>query len=168
MKATTLNDYRIPSRTIAEMMWGRGGTTAYRTKRHGAYYYSCSGHGGYVVDSRILTETERRDIEQYIKPEPIRLCVQHRQNGDVVIGQNLAYFSQSGRDKGVTYMAHLGSVEWVDLPVYLFEEDCAWSILERFTDIRSEGFTMTDRERQVSIERTFANWYGDKQSLVAS
>lgn len=48
------------ARNIAERTWGRDGTTARRTTRPGFYFFSCSGHGGYVVEAQRLTEEERR------------------------------------------------------------------------------------------------------------
>lgn len=66
---------KINYRRIAESMWGRDGTTGYRTNRRGAYYYSCAGHGGYIVDADSLTASERSSIEKYIKPSELPLLV---------------------------------------------------------------------------------------------
>lgn len=172
MKPTTLKDFRIPARNIAELRWGRGGTTAYRTNRRGAYYHSCSGHGGYVVDSRCLTEAERVEIDKHIKPEPLRLLVQHRDGtGDVVIGVDCVYFQSIGpyKQKSYRYIPRLGEVEWQDLSVYLFEEDCDWAVLEKLTDIRADlkwTTPMTESRRQAFINETFSRWHnGSKATL---
>jgi hypothetical protein len=43
---------------------------------------------------------------------------------------------------------------------FVFEEDCEWSVLEKFTDIRVD--TMRDR----SHEETFWNWYDRDNPVV--
>lgn len=138
MKAVKLENYRIPARNIAELMWGSGGTISARTNRKKVYYYSCSAHGGYVVDSRVLTNDEKKKIEQHIKPEKLILIVQSRHDGDYVIGQCCQNFQRYGRIRSQSYRYNpsLGPVNQVEYDVYLFEEDCDWSILEYCTDIR--------------------------------
>jgi len=163
MRPTRLEGFRIPARHIAKLSWGDV-NTSYRTNRHGAYYYSCSGHGGYVVDSRCLTKRERARIDKYTRPLPIRILVQHRDGqGDVVIGVDCREFISCGtkasfRGKSYRYCPSLGPVEWQELPVYLFEEDCDWAILEKFTNIRSDGWGKDEAERKRIINRTFKNW----------
>jgi len=164
MKTTPLKDFKIPARHIAGLMWGEV-NESYRTNRHGAYYYSCAGHGGYVVDNRCLTKRERAKIDRYVKPLPMRILVQHRngRGGDVVIGTDCRYFISCGtrasfRGKSYRYCPSLGPVEWQDLPVYIFEEDCDWAVLEKLTDIRADlkwTVPMTERRRQGFINKMF-------------
>ena len=165
MQATQLRDFRIPARHIAELSWGKGGTHSYRCNRKGAYYYSCSGHGGYVVDGRCLTKAERRKIARYRSPMPLRILVQHRngRTGNVVIGVGCRDFISCGnaasfRGKSYRYSPSLGKIEWQEIPVYLFEEDCDWAILEKRTDIRAEMKHLSDKKRATSINRTFRQW----------
>ncbi len=47
------------ARLLAEAKWGTGGTKSEPTGRVGVYYFSCSGHGGYVFDDAVLTQEER-------------------------------------------------------------------------------------------------------------
>jgi hypothetical protein len=168
VKPTPLTKYRIPAYSIAEMSWGSGGTHAYRCNRRGAYYYSCSGHGGYVVDSRCLTRKERAKIERHIKPIDLRLLVQRR-NGNghrFVIGVSMLNVPRSGcrlrSQSFFNYSPRLGPIEWVDLPVYLFEEDCDWAVLEKLTDIRAEHPHLTERQRRHYINETFNQWHRNK------
>lgn len=160
VKATPLAKFRINGSGIARMNWGEV-NESYRTNRHGAYYCSCSGHGGYVVDSRCLSDKERRKINRYILPYNLRLFIQHRSDGDYVIGVNAGELQAQGpfRQRYYRYSPHLGGIEWIDLPVYLFEEDCDWAILEKLTDIRSNGLEhLSDSKRRYYINRTFKQW----------
>jgi len=76
MKAVLFKDFKINARRIAEAMWGTGGTNATKTNRRGAYYYSCSAHGGYVVSGDCLTEEEKAKLHEYITPEHLNVIVQ--------------------------------------------------------------------------------------------
>lgn len=165
MRPTPLREYRIPARHIAELAWGRGGTTGYLTTRRGAYYYSCSGHGGYVVDSRCLTKQERRKLNRYTRPWPLRVLVQHRNGGgDAVIGVDCREFISCGtrtsfRNRTYRYCPTLGPVEWLDMPVYLFEEDCDWAILEKLTNICcANDLKMPEGKRRQRANATFRHW----------
>lgn len=166
MKATLLKDYKINPRAIAEAMWGTGGTNATRTNRRGAYYYSCSAHGGYVVSLKALTEEEKALLNQYTETMKIQALVQHRTDGDYVIAVSLSTMQRYiGKNrKQFRYTPHLGKVEWVDIEFYAFEEDCDWAILEKLTDIRANGSsTISDTERQEIIDRTFSQWATPKR-----
>lgn len=162
MKATTLDKYRIPARQIAEMAWGTRGTHSYRCNRAGAYYFSCSAHGGYVVDARCLTPQELRKIKKYAEPLNIRLLIQQREKGEVIIGASLLDFRTCGRrlrtGYRLRYYPGLGPVRWQDLPVFLFEEDCGWAILEKLTDIRAEGCTANEAQRRRDINNIWENY----------
>lgn len=167
MKAVKLADFRIPARHIAGLEWGTV-NTSYRTNRHGAYYYSCSGHGGYVVDSRCLTPKERRCLDRYTEPQTLRILVQQRNGGGgVVIGVNCAYFQSCGpiRHKRYSYAPMLGPVEFREIPVYVFEEDCDWAILEKLTDIRTLDI-LDEKQHQRSINRTFREWIKPRKKRI--
>lgn len=97
---------KLIARKIAEDLWEKGGTCLYETNRNGAYWFSCSSHGGYIVDENCLSLEERNRINEIgIFSEDYNFV----KNGEGIIG---------------TFKA------WV------FEEDCAWSVLETLTDIR--------------------------------
>ncbi len=142
MKLVPLSKYRINARHIAELMWGTGGTHAIRTNRAGAYYYSCSGHGGYVVDHRALTIEELEDICHYqgghIGPHNLHtLLVRGLDDTLCVAGVSYHDFAHHAKRPRVHLPPEVRVEGWFKHPVYLFEEDCDWSILETFTDIRT-------------------------------
>lgn len=174
MKPILYSKYRINARHIAEMMWGTGGTSSYRTNRRGAYYYSCSSHGGYVVDSRVLSQREIARIDRYIRPDMLRLYLAYEDTGheklDYVIAVSYDEFYNYKRYTSHTQtpfiripkgMRRLG---WVDHPVYVFEEDVAWSVLELITDIktiwRGEISEVLQEEHDIVARETFKRWYG--------
>ena len=148
MKSKTIN-----WRNVAENMWGRGGTTAYKTNRKGAYYYSCSGHGGYIVPLSSLTEQEIAAIEssglvkqdsQPVLMGPDGVCY------GVDYGYNATYCS--GRTR--KFYCKPGS-QWQDVKFYAFEEDCDWAVLETLTSVRVvKGSTMNEQDRLEHARKT--------------
>ncbi len=133
------------ARSFAETLWGRGGTNAYRTNRPGAFYYSCSGHGGYVVDGGVLTKEERAEIDKYVSPETVL----------VVTRNGKPYFIQNPSTvRTQRYRVYTDSVKLRDYPIYFFEEDCDWAVLEKFTNIRAGG---RDTDPAI-INRIFNQW----------
>lgn len=117
------------ARRIAEAMWGSGGTSAYRTNRRGAYYFSCAGHGGYIVDAAALGALEKQAIAPYYgSPEPWTRYVWAN-------GKRSA-FEHPNRQKRGSYRIDSTSYT-VTGTYYVFEEDCDWAILEKLTPIRA-------------------------------
>lgn len=157
MKPVLYSIYKIPARRIAELVWGKGGTTAYKTNRVGAYYYSCSSHGGYVVDHRALSEEELSNINKYITPSNLMLLVQNINGKLFVIGENLGHIEYV-RPRRYKYNPSYGPAEWVNHPVYLFEEDCNWSALELHTNIRAGGLSMDEEKRMTIAREAFDRW----------
>lgn len=137
---------RINPRTVAENAWGRGGTKAYKTNRKNAYYYACSGHGGYVVFPEALSEEENEAVRKYKRHVEHVNALVDQESGEVygidytpvqkILGRNRRFRFPAGR-----------SVEWEAKPVYLFEEDCEWAILEHLTGVRCADRTSFDDER---------------------
>jgi hypothetical protein len=169
MRPIKLENFKIDARHIAEMEWGTGGTNAMRTNRKGAYYYSCSGHGGYVVDGRCLTEAEKAAIAPYASPNHLNVLVAHAPSGDIVYGvdyQNFTCYSK----RRTFYVPLSLPREWVKMDVYTFEEDCAWSILEKFTDIATTYALEKVGAAKVKeiAEDTFQRWYAGKKPAEAS
>lgn len=159
MKAVLLEKYRINARAIAEAMWGTGGTNAAKTNRKFTYYYSCSAHGGYVIPTYALTDEEKAKLNEYTTPISFQLLIQHRREGDFVIGVSLTNIQRCcGRNKGFRYNPSLGPCEWQDYEFYAFEEDCDWAILEKLTNIRASGSTVSEEKRQEIIDSTFNRW----------
>ena len=159
MKPIKLSMFQLNAslaRRLAESYWGSGGTTAHRTNRKGAYNYSCSAHGGYIVDASVLSRDELKNINKYRDPLPLRLLVQDTPQGDYIISMDAREFSSVWkRRKSTTYNPALGDVRWVKYPLYVFEEDRDWAVLECFTDIRSEGMVTDDKSRWEVLHRGF-------------
>ena len=168
MKPIQLNKFRPQTRNIAELMWGRGGTCTHRTNRVGAYYHSCAGHGGYLVLETALTEEEIAKVKPFATREYINILVQKQDKGDFVVGVDNTPMNRGfSRAKSFHADLRLGSVEWQKFYIYVFEEDCAWSIIEKFTDIRlKRGLTQASAEfyeaRENQIEKTFNKYYANK------
>jgi len=161
-----LSEFKIDSslaKTLAEQAWGRGGTHSYKTNRKGVYYFSCSGHGGYIVDLKRLTASEIEAIKAYINPSVLRMVIQDTIEGEIIL-------SIRGEDSQirspVKYNPAKGKAGWQEYNYFVFEEDCAWSILEKFTDIRSEGFSLSKEEREQVINDTFNRWYGKDKIAI--
>lgn len=121
------------ARGLAESLWGKGGTTADKCNRLGVFYFSCSGHGGYIVDAEVLTVGERTRVESLLTEDSLDLLVQKRSQGDVVIGVSNPY---SLRQHSHKYNPALGPIRWEKRAIFIAEEDCDWAIIEEHTIIR--------------------------------
>ena len=105
-----------------------------------------------------MTDKEVELIKEYHEPDQIQLLIQHRIDGDYVIGVSLAGIQRYvKKERTIRYNPSLGTPEWVDYNVYLFEEDCDWAILEKLTDIRHTS-DIEDEKRQEIIAKTFNRW----------
>jgi hypothetical protein len=133
------------ARNIAEHLWGRGGTNATRTNRPGAFYFSCSGHGGFVIDGRCLTDQEREAILRYAKPDQAHEYF-NPQSGKVY--RLMHPFCTRQRSYRVPYSAQMRVID-----IFTFEEDCAWSIPGVFAGIFTKGMNDAD-----ALD-TFKRWY---------
>jgi hypothetical protein len=112
--------YRLTSsqaRSIAESHWGYGGTSSERTNTNGAFYFSCSAHGGFVIDGRVLTEAEREALKPHVTPDELNIWVY---NGKVV---GMLHWNSRRRKIRVPF----GS-EKISIPIYILEEDSAWAL----------------------------------------
>lgn len=134
MNEIKLENYKIPARNLAEQLWGRGGTTALKTNRKGVYYFTCSAHGGYIMDAKVLSDQEKTEIMKQVHPIKATLFIQHRKDGDYVLAQDFQGFG--GRPARCCYAIEYGPIERVEYPIYVFEEDCEYKVLESCTDIR--------------------------------
>ena len=160
--------FRPQARPIAELMWGRGGTHTYKTNRRGAYYFSCSGHGGYIVCANDLTDAEKVKLEKYVKPVSINIIIQTQKDGkEYVVGVDNTPLSRSGTaERTYRYNRLLGPARWGTFELYLFEEDCDWTILEKFTDIRlkpQDDNPTFYEAREAQIEATFSQYHGNNK-----
>jgi len=154
MKPVPLSEWRLgysTARSIAEALWGRGGTSSEKCNRKGAFYFLCSGHGGYVIDSNALTQQERKQVNDLLADEYVYLFVQDREGVPTVIGVRHPY---STRPVGVRYPVRWGEPRIVEHPIVIAEEDCDWAVVELFTGVRSEWATKKDEENiALAIQR---------------
>jgi len=152
---------KISNRNIAESAWGRGGTKAYRTNRKGVSYFSCSGHGGYVVPASSLTDEERAKLEAYgAKAERVyRLVGPDGQTYGIDYSHVSKYATRARR-----FRCPPGS-QWLASEFFLFEEDCDWSLLETLTDIRASGAMSPEPELDFFRTQNFNRWHASKLQI---
>jgi len=142
------------ARQIAEARWGRGGTTTYKTNRKGTYYFSCAGHGGFVIPVDALTEKEYADISQYVETYESDVYISNDTNKVLVYihpfrvnRSRLGYVGPNGyRQETEKFL--------------LLEEDCDWALAVKFAGIKVEGMT------EENAENTFYNWYDESNPVV--
>lgn len=154
------------ARGLAESIWGPGGTTACRANRTGAFYFSCSGHGGFVIDDRALTGQERERLAAAgftadscwgVRDATGRIVtVRHRD-------------SQVLRPRRVTYQPGRGERVDASIPVWIFEEDCDWAAVYVFTGIRTPGAWNGRTESQIigAARECLARWYPQAAKTAA-
>lgn len=135
------------ARQIAEKMWGKGGTTSYRTNRRGAFYFSCAGHGGFIIDGRAFSPQEIAQLTQFVDGYD---ATEFRYHGKPV-------FMHPWRTRGVKYNGGFG---FTNFKIFLFEEDCDWCLPVIFAGIRIEGMT------QAAADQTFWDWFDHKNPKV--
>jgi hypothetical protein len=155
MKGNTMFLTASLARQMAESQWGRGGTSSYRTNRKGAYYYSCSSHGGFVISAAALSPDEYKAIRQYVEPEVMSVYLDNLD--DRVL---LAYhpFRQNGAKLwGVSAKGYRVEKE----EIFLLEEDCDWSLAVLFAGITVQGMTLE------KANDTFFRWYDMTNPVVA-
>jgi hypothetical protein len=147
-------------------MWGPGGTTAHRTNRTGAFYFSCSGHGGYVIDDRALTDAERDQLTAAgFKADA---CWGVRgQDGSIVKVRHP--HSEVQHPRKVTFYPGRGEYQDNAIPVWVFEEDCDWAAVYVFTGIRSPGaFSMGEAEMVTYARESLGRWHPEAAKLAAA
>ncbi|WP_454287224.1 hypothetical protein [Rhizobium arsenicireducens] len=129
------------ARSIAEARWGRGGTNSEPTTRRGAFYFSCSGHGGFVIDARALTPEERAAIEPYVSFDTAKSYTWGRHQ----------VLMHPYRTTGAKVALDAVTEQFDFL---LLEEDCDWCLAYVFTGIRHRNKPAKGEYAQ----RTFDQW----------
>lgn len=147
------------ARSLAEALWGPRGTTAYRTNRSGAFHFSCSGHGGFVIDDRALTNQERAHLQAAgFKPDACWGVLDA--DGQIVTIRHPD--SQALRPRPVSYRAGRGEVPSHDIPAWVFEEDCDWAAVPVFTGIHSpKAFIVSEAALVESAKGCLSRWNED-------
>jgi hypothetical protein len=131
------------ARSIAESNWGTGGTHAYKTNRRGAYYFSCSGHGGFVIDDKALTETERAKLAEHATPDVYTLYEAGK--------KRRVMFATRSRAFRIAYDAKQTPGRY-----WLLEEDSAWCLAYVCCSITAAGMTGDAAE---IAKGTFWHWF---------
>lgn len=144
------------ARATAEARWGRGGTTAYKTNRKGAYYFSCSGHGGFVISAKALTAAEYEAVSKYVTPEVMTVYLDNET--DTVLLAYHPFRQNAGKLRGVGSKGYRAEKE----EIFLLEEDCAWSLAVILAGIMTSDMT------KEAAEKTFYNWYDESNPAVVA
>jgi hypothetical protein len=144
------------ARQTAEAQWGRGGTTSYKTNRKGAYYFSCSSHGGFVISAKALSDTEYEEISKYASPEVMTVYVDN--DTDNVLLAFQPFRRNSGKLRGVGSSGYRIEKE----EIFLLEEDCDWALAVKFAGIMVKDMT------KEAADKTFFNWFDIKNPAVAA
>lgn len=136
------------ARGIARALWGDVNST-YRTNTRGAFYYSCAGHGGFIVSENVIPEVKREWVQKYV----------HKENAT-------RYISRSGKSVLMhgyrTRGARMTYVKTEEVKFYIFEEDVAWCIAVML------GINLTKHPMKEGDARlAFWNWYDEKNPVVA-
>lgn len=118
------------ARSMAETRWGTGGTHGYRTNRRGAFYYSCSSHGGYVIDARCLSPEEVQNLNQHLG------MMQGYQATEIVNNKSGKVVKFRGPENYRTIRYYATSQTARQVPILFAEEDCDWAVVEYFTSIQ--------------------------------
>lgn len=138
------------ARTIAESNWGTGGTHAYKTNRRGAFYFACSGHGGFVIDCAALSDVEAAQLSAFVTFDSYTRYTS---------GANTRVMFQ-GRTRGfkMPYDCTQEEGQYV-----LLEEDCAWALAYVMTGIRRKDDGV---EADLAAKSTFDRWYDPTNPAV--
>jgi len=144
------------ARQTAEARWGRGGTTAYKTNRKGAYYFSCSGHGGFVISAKALSAAEYEALTKYVTPEVMTVYVANED--DSVLLAFHPFRTNRGRLPYAGPMGHRVEKE----EVFLLEEDCDLALAVVLAGIMTKDMT------KEAAEKTFFDWYDESNPAVVA
>lgn len=131
------------ARQTAEGRWGRGGTTAYKTNRKGAYYFSCAGHGGFVISGSALSEDERNKIREFVSPEIMTVYVDNETD------KALLAFHPFRRNRGKLRGYGPAGYRIVEEEIFLLEEDCDWALAVKFAGIMIKDMTVEAAEKNL-------------------
>ena len=144
------------ARQTAEAQWGRGGTTSYKTNRKGAYYFSCSGHGGFVISGSALSEDERNKISEFVSPEIMTVYIDNETN------KVLLAFHPFRRNSGKLRGYGSAGYRIVEEEIFLLEEDCNWALAVKFAGIMVKDMTVE------AADKTFFNWFDKINPVVVA
>lgn len=138
------------ARYLAESIWGHGGTVSHRTNRTGAFWFSCSAHGGFIIDDRALTRPERERLSAAgLRADS---CWGVRgEDGRIITVRHPGSHVQNPR----TVTCYPGRGEYADrnIPVWTLEEDCEWAAAYSLTGIRAPDAFGLSEDRLIDFAR---------------
>jgi len=137
------------ARAIAIAMWGKINHT-YKTNTVGAYYFSCEGHGGFVVAKNSIPKDQREFVEKHIRAESGTRYIDNIKDKTCFMHP---YRVRNGR------RGHWNDSE--EVPFYIFEEDCAYSIAV-LAGINLKANPIELRHAKA----TFWNWHDETNPVV--
>lgn len=132
------------ARSMAEANWGRGGTSSSKTNTKGAFYFSCAGHGGYIIDGRAMSDEARKAISAYREPTMTSEVYEPESDATCAVFNPFTFRSRSIRA--------MPSWKQRQIEIWAFEEDCDWCLPVIFAGITTGG-----AELEHAL-RTFKNW----------
>lgn len=156
------------ARRWAETAWGRGGTNSSRTNRTGVYYYSCSGHGGYILDTSVLSSDEYDALKDKLPTYEVLVVLDEK--GKLSFIQNPFTF-QTQRYK------FCGDYTRTTMEVMIAEEDSDWAYLEAYTDIRCHDSkhakadaveVVRQREQRETEEKKAKEYYKNSMVVISA
>jgi len=167
-----VSDFKLThpiARNIAEGMWGRGGTSSTHYPFPGIFYFSCSGHGGYIVDGMFFSPQEIEFLAKYgFYPEHLYLrYVTSLKSPVELAGISYSNFSCYAKSLPAKFYSKNQSFidvrwGWVYYPIYLFEEDCDWAMLEMMRPdilaVSLANHNMLNDEYSQMVFNTFNRW----------
>lgn len=134
------------ARSMADSQWGTVNHTYKTTGGKGVYYFSCSGHGGYVVDGNAIAHA-RFKIDQFIKPTMTHVSISEGK----ATGMQNPFSARSWSYK----LSH----DLIQHPIFVFEEDCDWAIIERFAGVRLIDAYSDPLTHEQAIDECYRNWH---------
>ena len=146
MRETMLEDYWMDTKPLAWHLWGRP-CIMMPTNRDGVRYYLCKRDGGYLADSSYLTEGEQANLRRMLEAKPVKVAVQLRKSGDVVLGEDL-HFSGKRGTKRVQYDPSLGEAYWLEYPIFVAKDADGWCVLEKITGVRLKESERWSKEQK--------------------
>jgi len=144
---------------LAESLWGTGGTASDRTNRDGAFCFSCSAHGGFVIDDRALTGRERDLLTEAGFAAVACWGIRGADGGIIAVRHPRPQDQQQQR---VIYQPRRGEYEDRNIPVWTFEEDAEQAAVYALTGIRpldTRGGQPADAEVVARATEILARWY---------
>lgn len=138
------------ARYLAESVWGRGETVSHRTNRTGAFWFSCAGHGGFVIDDRALTREERERLAAAgLKADA---CWGVRgEDGQIITVRHPG--SQVRNPRPVFCHPDRGEYQDRKILVWTLEQDCEWAAAYAFTGIRAPSAFSLAEDGLMAIAR---------------